>query len=124
MIVDTFKTLPKEERLYIMASVLFFNGFAPAPMSSGEMWMTRDVLSLTEEEIKNFPIPDYETLISHVKSIKNEEMQDWIITNTYKYILRSRRNDAEPIFKLFTEDLGWDKNLIRATIELARELNS
>ena len=121
---EKFQALTKEERLYIVAAVFFFAGFAPTSLSSSEMWLLCSVMDLSEEEIKKFNIPDYDSLISHIKNNSDDDIKHWIITNTYKYVLKSRRSDAEPAFKAFVNDLKWDKNMIKESMALCKELNS
>ncbi len=88
------------------------------------MWLLCSVMDLSEEEIKKFNIPDYDSLISHIKNNSDDDIKHWIITNTYKYVLKSRRSDAEPAFKAFVNDLKWDKNMIKESMALCKELNS
>ena len=119
-----FQSLTKEERLYIVASIFFFAGFAPKTFSDSDMWLLTNVMDLSEDEIKEFKVPDYESMMSHIRENDDKDIQNWIITNTYKYVLRSNRNDARLAFQTFVDDLNWDQNLIRESIETCEDLNS
>lgn len=119
-----FQSLTKEERLYIVASIFFFAGFAPETFSDSDMWLLTNVMDLSEDEIKEFKVPDYESMMSHIRENDDKDIQNWIITNTYKYVLRSNRNDARLAFQTFVDDLNWNQNLIRESIEICEDLNS
>lgn len=60
--------------------------------------------------------------MAHIKSISDYELRDWIITNTYSPVLKSRRNDAFQTFLKFCSDLGWDANEIKDTMKTTEEL--
>lgn len=121
---EKFKLITKEERLYILAAVFFFAGFAPESFSDSTIWLLSHVMDLSEDEIKCAKIPDYDSMISHIRDNKDKDIQSWIINNTYKYVLASNRRDAKPAFITFVDDLGWDKKLIEESMNLCKELNS
>ncbi len=113
----------KETRCYIMATVMFFDGFKQSDDMTeihGEMLL--DVLGLTKVDIESFPMPDYPQIVSHLKQISDSNVQDWIITNTYSPVLKSRRKDALNVFRMFCSDLGWDSNRIKESMELTENM--
>ena len=81
-------------------------------------------MDLSNEEIKKFDIPDYDSMISHIRENTDEDIRHWIIINTYKYVLRSPRNDAKIAFRTFINDLKWDKTFIKESMNLCEGLNS
>jgi len=120
---EVFSKQSKETRCYIMSAVMVFEGFKGVDDMTeirGEMLL--DVLGLTKEEIERFPMPSYAQLIAHLKLISNPEVRDWVITNTYSPVLRSRRNDALHDFRTFCDDLGWNKKEIKDSLDLIEEI--
>lgn len=114
----------KETRCYIMSAILVFQGFSKIDsMTEIRGEMTLDVLSLTKDDIKSFPIPDYSQIVSHLRPISDPEVRHWVITNTYSPVLRSRKVEAQNAFYNFCSDLGWDSNEIKETMELTEELD-
>lgn len=115
--------LSKETRCYILSALMFFDGFEELDYTTeiiGEMHL--DVLDLTKSDVENFAIPSYAQIVAHIKSISDYELRDWIITNTYSPVLKSRRNDALQTFFKFCSDLGWDANEIKDTMKTTEEL--
>ncbi len=111
----------KETRCYIMAAILFFEGFEPTnAMTEIQGEMTLDVLGLTKADMESFPMPEYSQIVEHIKPITDSEVRHWIITNTYSPVLKSRRQDAQIAFRNFCSDLKWDK--IKESMELTEEL--
>ena len=113
----------KETRCYIMAAVMFFEGFKQLDDMTeihGEMLL--DVLGLTKTDMDRFPIPDYPQIVSHLKPISDTEVMHWIITNTYSPVLKSRRTDALNAFRNFCSDLEGDTNIIKESMELTEDL--
>lgn len=113
----------KETRCYIMAAIMFFEGFNQIDeMTDFRGKMLLDVLDLTKEDMERFPIPNYSQIISHLKLISDSEVRHWVIHNTYSPVLKSRRADALRTFRIFCADLRWDINAIKKDIELVEEL--
>ena len=113
----------KETRCYIMAALIFFEGFKQLDDMTeirGEMLL--DILGLTKSDMDSFPMPDYSQIVSHLRPITDTEVMHWIITNTYSPVLRSRRTDALNAFRNFCSDLKWDKTIIDESIELTENL--
>lgn len=112
----------KETRCYIMSAILVFEGFKKLDDMTeirGEMLL--DVLGLTKADVESFPIPDYPQIVAHLKPISDSEVRDWIITNTYSPVLKSRRKDALNAFRNFCSDLSWGTE-VKESMELTEEL--
>ena len=115
--------LSKETRCYILSALMIFDGFEELDYTTeirGEMHL--DILHLTKSDVENFAIPSYAQIVAHIKSISDHELRDWIITNTYSPVLKSRRNDALQTFLKFCSDLGWDAKEIKDTMKTTEEL--
>lgn len=115
--------LSKETRSYILSALIYFDGFEELDdMTEFRGEMLLDVLNLTKSDVENFPMPNYTQIVAHIKNISDYEVRDWIITNAYSPVLKSRRNDALQTFFKFCSDLGWDTNEIKATMRTTEEL--
>lgn len=121
---ETLSKQSKETRCYIMSAILVFQGFNKIDaMTEIRGEMTLDVLGLTKEDIKSFPVPDYSQIVSHLRPISDPEVRHWVITNTYSPVLKSRKVEAQNAFYNFCSDLGWDSKEIKETTELTEELD-
>ncbi len=121
---ETLSKQSKETRCYIMSAILVFQGFNKIDaMTEIKGEMTLDVLGLTKEDIKSFPVPDYSQIVSHLRPISDPEVRHWVITNTYSPVLKSRKVEAQNAFYNFCSDLGWDSKEIKETMELTEELD-
>lgn len=115
--------LSKETRCYIMSALLFFEGFDQIDdFSEYRVKMSLDVLGLSRIDMECFQMPDYSQIVTQLKGISDSEVQDWIITNTYSPVLRSRRIDALKAFGVFCFDLKWDINEIKETMKVTEDL--
>ena len=113
----------KETRCYMMAAKMFFEGYNGIDETTeyrGQMAL--DVLGLTKEDIEMFPVPTYDQLVAHLKTISDHEVRHWVICNTYSPVLKSRRKDALGCFKMFCLDLMWDINEIKETMQQTEEI--
>lgn len=120
---ETLCKQSKETRCYIMAAVMFFEGFNQINEMTeirGEMLL--DVLGLSKEDMERLSIPNYSQIVSHLKPISDSEVKHWVITNTYSPVLKSKRADAVRAFRTFCADLRWDVYEIKKTMKLAEEL--
>ena len=106
-----------------MSAIMVFEGFQPInPMTEIHGEMLLDVLGLTKLDIESFPMPDYSQIIDHLKPISDLEVKQWIITNTYSPVLKSRRTDALEAYRAFCSDLKWDTDLIKETMRLTEDI--
>ena len=106
-----------------MAAVMVFEGYKEIDELTEILGqLALDTLGLSREELEQFPMPTYSQLIAHLRPITNHEIRDWVITNTYSPVLKSRRKDALDDFKRFCLDLNWDVKEIKDTMELVEEL--
>jgi hypothetical protein len=120
---ETLFKQSKETRCYIMAAVMFFEGFNQInEMTEIRGKMLLDVLGLSKEDMERLSIPNYSQIVSHLKPISDSEVKHWVITNTYSPVLKSKRADAVRAFRTFCADLRWDVNDIKKTMKLAEEL--
>lgn len=122
---DSFCELSKETKCYIMAAIMVFEGYKGIDEFteiSGQLSL--DVLGLSREELEQFPMPTYPQILAHLMPISDPEIRDWVITNTYSPVLKSRRKDALNDFKRFCLDLNWDVKQIKETMELVEEIEN
>ncbi len=114
----------KETRCYIMAALLYFDGYkGDDEMSEIDSIMRLDVLGLTKEEIGRFPMPKkLDQIVAHIKTISDSEVRHWVIRNTYVPVLQGKRRDALRDFNLFCEALKWDAKEIKEDMQLTEEL--
>ncbi len=113
----------KETRCYIMSAVLFFLGFNQTDEMTGiRAESCLDVLGLTKVDMESFPMPDYSQIVSHLKPIADSEVRNWVITNTYSSVLKSRKVDAMRAFRTFCSDLAWSADEINKSMDFVEVL--
>ena len=114
----------KETRCYIMAAIMVFEGYKGVDgMTEIDGKMKLDVLGLSKEDIKSFPMPkNCAQIVAHLKPISDSEVRHWVICNTYAPVLKSRRKDALKDFRAFCVALGWDAKEIKEEMELTEDL--
>ena len=114
----------KETRCYIMAAIMVFQGYEGVDEMTeifGEMKL--DVLSLSKEDLERFPIPqNISQIVNHLKLISDPEVRDYVITNTYSPVLKSRRRDALSNYRAFCRSLGWPVKEIKESMEMTEEI--